>query len=76
MNGHVGTEDEGAAPRRPHEAEDHAHRRALPRAVGAEEAEDLGIEYLQTNIGDGGDPAVPLPETFRAQDLAPFRHPP
>ena len=72
---HVAAEDERAAPRRPHEAEDHADGRALAGAVRAEEAEHLAVEDLQVHVGDGRDRAVPLPQTFRAEDLAALRTP-
>src|SRR5688572_2913568 len=45
------------------EAQDHAQGRALPGAVGSEEACDLAGEHIEAEIVDGDGGAVPLGES-------------
>ena len=58
---HVGAEHLGAAGGRARQAQQHPHRRALARAVGAEEAEDLAVADLEVEVED----AAPGPVVLR-----------
>src|SRR5262249_22671092 len=59
----------GAAAAGRHEAGKNAHRRRLPGAVGAEEADDLARRDLERHVADRGDGAVVFREVLN------FDHP-
>src|SRR5579884_2539583 len=61
----VAPEQPHGAFRRPDQAEQHAQRRRLPRAVRAEVAEDVARLHRQVDVVDRDDLAVPLDETAR-----------
>ena len=52
-----------------HQPEQHAHRGRLPRAVGAEEAEDAAARHFQRELVDGHDIAVALRQRGRLDDV-------
>ncbi|GAA3847177.1 hypothetical protein GCM10022243_11600 [Saccharothrix violaceirubra] len=56
------TVDGGGSRRRPVEAEDHAHGRRLPGAVGSEETGDRARSYDEIQVVDGDFPAEYLGE--------------
>src|SRR5438270_2135378 len=58
---------------RVHEAEEHAHRRRLPGAVGAEKAEDAAPRDSERQVVDRDDLAVLLREVGRFDDVAVWR---
>src|SRR5207247_1515879 len=61
---HPLAEEERAAARGVHEAEDHAERGRLASAVGAEQAEDGGRRHLEREVVDGGYVAEALGEVL------------
>ena len=65
--------DVDRAARRPENAGDHAQRRRLPGAVGAEEAEQLALRHFEVDAVDRGEAAVPLGEVCELDHSRPRR---